>query len=63
MNQSNQFFKSMTILENDFFYVTWDRSNYFEVFDLCTDGQIFEFQLKTSPVDEEAAIDEIEFLI
>ena len=53
----------MAILKNDSFYVTWDRRNYFEVFDLCTDGQIYEFQLKNTPVDEEAAIDEIEYLI
>ena len=63
MNPSNRFLKNMEILKNDFFYVTWDKSNHFEVFDMHTDGQLYEFQLKTSPIDEEAAIEEIEFLL
>ena len=63
MNSCNRFLKSMAILKNDFFYVTWDQSNHFEVYDMHTDGQLYEFQLKTSPIDEEAAIEEIEFLL
>ena len=63
MNQSDQFLKSMAILQNEFIYVIWDQSNHFEVFDCDTGDQLYEFETTTIPIDAETAIEEIEFLL
>ena len=53
----------VTIFDNGSLYVMWDKSNQFEIFDKKSDEPIHVFQSHNTPLDEDSAIEEIEFLL
>ena len=63
MNPHHAISERVTIFDNEYLYVMWDKSNQFEIFDAKSDDSIHVFQSRHTPLDEDAAIAEIEFLL
>ena len=63
MNPYHAISDRVTIFDNEYLYVMWDKSNQFEIFDAKSDDSIHVFQSHNTPLDEDSAIQEIEFLL
>ena len=63
MNPHHAISDRVTIFDNEYLYVMWDKSNQFEIFDAKSDDSIHVFQSRYTPLDEDAAVAEIEFLL
>ena len=63
MNSHHAISDRVTIFDNEYLYVMWDKSNQFEIFDAKSDDSIHVFQSRNTPLDEDAAVAEIEFLL
>ena len=63
MNPHHAISDRVTIFDNEYLYVMWDKSNQFEIYDAKSDDSIHVFQSHNTPLDEDAAVAEIEFLL
>jgi len=63
MNEHHFISDRVNIFDDGSLYVMWDKNNQFEIFDRKSDESIHVFQSHNTPLDEDSAIEEIEFLL